>query len=100
MGSLQSTGSDGMLGRPQPAALQAMTLNWYMAPSSRPVTSQLLPSGSALIGSRVTRVQRLAVVSFLSMKYPVMEDPPSYLGSSQLTVMDSRQTSVTVGFSH
>ena len=39
------------------------------------------------------------VVSLISSQYPVTGEPPSYSGSSQLTVMEFRVTLLTVGLS-
>lgn len=53
----------------------------------------------ALIGSRLTLFHLFEVVSFISNQYPVTGEPPSYSGSSQLTVMELRVTLLTVGLS-
>lgn len=66
MGSLANTGSVEGLAGPSPAALMAVTRNRYSEPSMRPATTKDSPRPIGRIGSRVTRAQRLPVVSFRS----------------------------------
>lgn len=100
MGSLAKMGPVGGLASPGPAALMADTLKRYCEPSMSPLTMKDSPMPVGRMGSRVTRVQRLPVVSLRSNQKPVIGVPPSSSGSSQLTVMESMVTPDTVGFSH
>jgi len=70
----------GVDGLDCPALLTALTLNWYVFPSTRSGTlpSHLLPVTSAAL------IHFPESLSFFSMTYPVIGDPPSLAGFSHL----------------
>ena len=58
MGSPATSGSDGSLGGPTPAAFIAIALNWYLTPSIKRGTLNSTPFKPTLvIGARLTRDQ-------------------------------------------
>lgn len=58
IGSPATSGSDGSLGGPIPAAFIAIALNWYLTPSIKRGTLNSAPFNPILvIGARLTRDQ-------------------------------------------
>lgn len=78
----------GSLGLLAPALFCATTLNWYSSPGTRAGTVNFV----SVTASWLTLVQRGLNLSFFSMKYPVMELPPSSLGGDQVKVAESAVT--------
>lgn len=66
-------------GFPWPARFNADTLNVYSRPSIRPVQVYWV----ALTTDSLAFTHRRLFLSFFSMQYPVMGEPPSLLGRSQ-----------------
>lgn len=66
-------------GFPWPARFSADTLNVYSRPSIRPVQVYWV----ALTTDSLAFTHRMLFLSFFSMQYPVMGEPPSLLGRSQ-----------------
>lgn len=77
--SVTVSGSDSSPGSDIPTAFSALTLNWYRHPGSRP----LRVSSANGTNMGVARTQCGEPVLRCSTKYPVIGEPPSFIGGNQ-----------------